>query len=83
MAVYGFNAKSKVDGTSPIEINTEQFDKKITLFDDPHKEGALNFKIDASGSPKRKVEIISNGVPKSYFHTRRTSTELNLSLIHI
>ena len=39
----------------------------------------MNFKIDASGSPKRKVEIISNGVPKSYFHTRRTSTELNES----
>ena len=77
LAVYGFNAKSKVDGTSPIEIGTEQFDKKITLVDDPHKEGALNFKIDASGSPKAQTEIITNGVPKSYFHTRRTSTELN------
>ena len=39
----------------------------------------MNFKIDASGSPKRKAEIISNGIPKSYFHTRRTSIELNES----
>ena len=67
LSVYGFNAKSKVDGTSPIEINVEQFDEKINLEDDPHKEGALNFKIDASGAPKKKIEIITNGIPKTIF----------------
>ena len=76
LSVYGFNAKSKVDGTSPIEIDSNQFDTKLTLIDDPFAEGALNFKIDSSGSKKTKTNIILEGVPKSFFHTRRTSKEL-------
>ena len=76
LAVYGFNAKSKIEGTSPIQLNTQQFDEKITLVDDPNKEKALGFKIDASGSPKKTLEVVKNGVSKSLFHTRRTAKEL-------
>ena len=76
LAVYGFNAKSKIEGTSPIQLNTQQFDEKITLVDDPYRDKALGFKIDASGAPKKTLEVVKNGVSKSLFHTRRTAKEL-------
>ena len=77
LAVYGFNAKSKVDGMSPIVLNEQQFDEKITLLDTPEDFDSIGFKIDASGSKKNNLEIIKNGVSSNYFHTRRTSKELN------
>ena len=76
LAVYGFNAKSKIEGTSPIQLNTQQFDEKITLVDAPYRDKALGFKIDASGAPKKTLEVVKNGVSKSLFHTRRTAKEL-------
>ena len=58
-------------------MNSQQFDKKLTLVDDPHRDKSLGFKIDASGAPKKTLEIVKDGVPKSLFHTRRTAKELN------
>lgn len=82
LSVYGFNAKSKIDGMSPILLNQNQFDEKINLFDTPEDEESIGFKIDASGAKKYNLEIIKNGVPNTYFHTRRTSKELNMENTH-
>ena len=77
LAVYGFNAKNKIDGMSPINLNEDQFDEKITLLDDPHHEESIGFKIDASGVTKKTLSVIEEGTSKSYFHTRRTSKEMD------
>ena len=76
LGVYGFNAKSKIEGTSPIQLDSQQFDEQITLIDDPYRDDALGFKIDASGTPKKTLEVVKSGVSKSLFHTRRTAKEL-------
>ena len=34
---------------------TQQFDEQITLIDDPYRDDALGFKIDASGTPKKNI----------------------------
>ena len=78
LSVYGLNAKSKIDGMSPILLNENQFDEKINLMDTPEDDKSIGFKIDASGAKKYNLEVIKNGVPKTYFHTRRTSKELNM-----
>ena len=78
LEVYGFNAKSKIDGMSPIIIGEQQFDEKISLVDTPEDQDSIGFKIDASGSKKLNLDIVNNGVPKSYFHTRRTANELGM-----
>ena len=41
LGVYGFNAKSKIEGTSPIQLDSQQFDEKITLIDDPYRDLSL------------------------------------------
>jgi|TARA_B110000914_G_scaffold223204_1_gene238203 predicted Zn-dependent protease len=78
LSVYGFNAKSKIDGMSPLLIGENQFDEKITLIDTPEDEDSIGFKIDATGAKKHNLEVIKNGIPKTYFHTRRTSKELDM-----
>ena len=78
LSVYGLNAKSKIDGMSPILINEKQFDEKITLIDTPEDDESIGFKIDASGAKKYNLEVVKNGVPNTFFHTRRTSKELNM-----
>jgi len=82
LAVYGFNAKNKIDGMSPINIDENQFDKNITLYDDPFRDDSIGFKIDASGASKKVLSVIDNGISKSYFHTRRTAKELNQENTH-
>ena len=77
LGVYGFNAKSKVDGMSPILLDEKQFDEKITLVDSPEEASSIGFKIDASGSLKKNLVVVDKGVSSSYFHTRRTAKELN------
>ena len=78
LSVYGLNAKSKIDGMSPILINEKQFDEKITLIDTPEDDESIGFKIDASGAKKHNLEVIKNGIPNTFFHTRRTAKELNM-----
>ncbi|MFL2693920.1 MAG: TldD/PmbA family protein [Candidatus Actinomarina sp.] len=78
LSVYGLNAKSKIDGMSPILINEKQFDEKITLIDTPEDDESIGFKIDAAGAKKHNLEVIKNGIPNTFFHTRRTAKELNM-----
>ena len=63
---------------SPILLNQNQFDEKINLIDTPEDDESIGFKIDASGAKKYNLEVIKNGIPNTYFHTRRTSKELNM-----
>jgi predicted Zn-dependent protease len=77
LGVYGFNAKSKIDGMSPINIDEKQFDDQINLVDAPEDDNSIGFKIDASGAKKRNLDIVKDGISKTYFHTRRTAKELN------
>ena len=77
LEVYGFNAKSKIDGMSPINIDENQFDSQINILDTPEDNESIGFNIDASGSKKKNLEVVKEGVSKSYFHTRRTAKELN------
>lgn len=82
LSVYGFNAKSKIDGMSPIKLGEQQFDEKINLLDTPEDSKSIGFKIDASGALKSNMKVVENGIPQSYFQTRRTSKELGMDNTH-
>ena len=41
LSVYGLNAKSKIDGMSPILLNENQFDEKINLTDTPEDDKSI------------------------------------------
>ncbi|MGH3429758.1 MAG: TldD/PmbA family protein [Terriglobales bacterium] len=71
----GFNAKTHLEGRSCLRLNEQQFDKKLTVVDDPSK----NVTFDRDGTSKEEIFLVRDGVPVSLVHDRRTATAMGLS----
>jgi predicted Zn-dependent protease len=69
-----FNAKSVVDGTSGLRLGEQQFDPAVTLVDDPLAGVGLPF--DTEGTPARRTDLVTDGVPVGLTTDRRTAAEL-------
>jgi predicted Zn-dependent protease len=69
-----FNAKSVVDGTSGLRLGELQFDPAVTLVDDPLDGVGLPF--DTEGTPARRTELVTDGVPVGLTTDRRTAADL-------
>ncbi|OFW67786.1 MAG: hypothetical protein A2Z12_07635 [Actinobacteria bacterium RBG_16_68_21] len=73
MGFYGFNAKAYQEGGSFVELGASQFDRRITITDDPMSPDALGLAFDAEGTPKRTVYLVRAGVTEALVHDRRTA----------
>ena len=73
MAFYGFNAKMHLEGRSFAEIGETQFDERFSIWDDVTDDRAMGVPFDAEGTPKRKVEFVSDGTTVGLAHDRRTA----------
>ncbi len=73
LAFYGFNAKSHREGQSYVELGSQQLDRNVSIWDDATAPEALGVSIDADGTPKRRVEFVTDGVSVSLAHDRRTA----------
>ena len=72
---YGFNGKMAEEGMSFVELGQQQFDDTFNLWDGPTDPGALFVPFDTEGTPKRHLDLVSDGVTTSLLHTRRTALE--------
>ncbi|MCL1598622.1 MAG: metallopeptidase TldD-related protein, partial [Actinomycetia bacterium] len=72
---YGFNAKVHEEGMSFAELEEQQFDASIDIWDDATDPRALYVPFDAEGTPKRKVDLVREGVTVSLVHNRRTAAK--------
>ena len=61
LAIYGFNGRSFVDQTSFLRPGEQQFDPTITFFDDAVTPGTIGLPFDEEGTPKRIVELVTDG----------------------
>lgn len=73
LAVYGFNAKSHLEGGSFVELGEDRFDPALTLHQDPTDPRAIGLPFDAEGTPKRRYALIDGGVTTALAHDRRTA----------
>ena len=73
LAYAGFNAKAHLDGTSFVHLGEEQFDPAISLWDDATDARTLGLPYDNEGTPKRRVDLVVDGVTTSLVHDRRTA----------
>ena len=73
LGVYGFNGKAFNEGQSFLEIGEQQFDQSISVWDDPFAPGSLGVGFDADGTPKRRIDLIEDGVTKTAVHDRKTA----------
>jgi predicted Zn-dependent protease len=73
LAVYGFNAKSYLDGGSFAELGVQQFDQLIDVWQDPTDPRAIGLPFDAEGTPRTRYALIDHGVTSALAHDRRTA----------
>lgn len=72
-AWLGFNGKAYAEGTSFAHPGEQQFDERVSIWDDATDPRALGRPYDAEGTPKRRVDLVTNGVTVGLAHDRRSA----------
>jgi len=70
---HGFNAKTHAEGQSFVELGTAQLDPALSLWDDATDPRAVGRAFDAEGTPKRRLDLVGDGVCLALAHDRRTA----------
>ena len=76
LVLHGFNGRAVEDGRSFARLGEAQFDPSISLADDVAHPMAVGIVFDAEGTPKRRVELVRDGVTSGLVHDRRTAKAL-------
>ena len=76
LALHGFNGRAVEEGRSFAKLGEAQFDASISLADDVEHPMAVGIPFDAEGTPKRRVELVTEGVTSGLIHDRRTAKAL-------
>jgi len=74
----GFGALSFIEGKSFLvgEIDTQLFDPKIDIVDDPFHPLNPGQPFDFEGTPKQKLTLVEKGIPKHLAHDRLTAAKM-------
>ena len=73
LALYGFNGKAFNERRSFARLGEAQFDRAVTLVDDPFAPDRPGLPFDAEGTPKRPLTLVRGGVTEALPHDRRTA----------
>ncbi len=71
--LYGYNARTLQEGRSFVRLGEQQLDASIELRDDVTDPGQVGIGFDAEGTPRRRVDVVLDGVSMAVLHTRRTA----------
>jgi predicted Zn-dependent protease len=71
----GFNARTFEEGRSFVDLHAPQLDPAVTLWDDATDPRAISRGFDAEGTPKRRLDLVVDGVPVALCHDRRTAAK--------
>jgi predicted Zn-dependent protease len=75
---YGFNAKTAEEGMSFVDLGSQQFDESVSIWDDATDSRALYVSFDVEGTPKRRTDLVTDGVTGSLLHNRRTANKAGI-----
>ncbi len=73
LAFYGFNGKMLEEGQSFVDLGTEQSDERFQMWDDVTDLRAMGVPFDIEGTPKRRLDLVADGVTRAVAHNRRTA----------
>ncbi len=76
LALHGFNGRAVEEGRSFARVGERQFDAALSLADDVTHPLAVGVPFDAEGTPKRRLELIREGITAGLIHDRRTAKAL-------
>jgi predicted Zn-dependent protease len=73
LAIYGFNGKALEEGRSFVRLGEAQLDPAFSIRDDVNDPGMVGVGFDIEGTPRRRVDVVVDGVSSAVLHTRRTA----------
>ena len=73
LLIHGFNGRAIEDGRSFVRLGERQFDEAITLRDDVGDPEMVGLPFDVEGTPKRRLDLVVDGVTTGVLHTRKTA----------
>jgi len=75
----GFSAKTYQEKRNFLvgRLGQKIFSEKLTVIEDPYFEKGFAFPFDFEGIPKKKVELVVNGVAANLVYDRKTATKEN------
>jgi predicted Zn-dependent protease len=76
LSLYGFNGRAVEEGRSFAKVGEAQFDESLSVADDVLHPMSVGVGFDAEGTPKRRIELIRQGVTAGLVHDRRTAKAL-------
>jgi predicted Zn-dependent protease len=76
LAIYGFNGRAVEEGRSFAQVGEPQFDAAVSLADDVAHSMTSGVPFDAEGTPKRRTELVRDGLTVGLIHDRRTAKAL-------
>jgi predicted Zn-dependent protease len=76
LAMHGFNARAVEEGRSFARVGETQFDEQISLRDDIADPISIGLPFDVEGTPKRRLDLVREGVTSGLVHDRRTARAL-------
>jgi predicted Zn-dependent protease len=70
---YGFNGRPVAEGRSFVRLGEQQFDPAVRIWDGPLDELSTTLPYDAEGTPRRRLDLVVDGVSTAIVHDRRTA----------
>jgi len=79
LGFYGFNGKMLSEGQSFVELGSRQFDEQFQMWDDVTDPRAMGVPFDTEGTPKGRLELVTDGVTRAVAHSRKTAKKLGVA----
>lgn len=76
LAIWGFNGRAVAEQHSFAELGAEQFDRSVTIVDDPYAPGTPALGYDLDGTPRQPLRLVDAGVTSAVAHDRRSAAML-------
>jgi predicted Zn-dependent protease len=70
---YGFNGRPVAEGRSFLRLGEQQFDPTLRIWDAPTDPLSTSLPYDAEGTPRRRLDLVVDGVSAAVLHDRRTA----------
>jgi predicted Zn-dependent protease len=77
LCLHGLNGRPVEEGRSFAKVGEQQFDASINLRDDVADPISIGIPFDIEGTPKRRLDLVREGVTSAICHDRRTAKALD------
>jgi len=75
LVAYGFGGLAVEEGRSFVRLGEQQLDPAFTFREDVAHPRMAGIGFDPEGTPKRRFDIVRDGVPRAILHDRRTAAK--------